>query len=102
MSVAKFTRTVSIVNPEGLHARFAILIAELARRYDACITLCKDVERVQATDVLQILSLCAEQGERLRLEATGRQAAEALDALVQLITNYSQEGQNSPAAPESE
>jgi phosphotransferase system HPr (HPr) family protein len=100
MSVAKLTRTVTIVNRQGVHARFAILIAQLVRRFDAQVTLCKDAERVQGTDVLQILSFCAaEQGEQLTLEATGPEAEAALSALVDLFANYVEENDNSSAAP---
>ena len=79
------TRTVVVTNREGIHARAAALIAELARRFDSEMLIIKDCERVKATDVLQILSLGAVQGTQLSLEAIGHDAEEALDALVQLF-----------------
>ena len=85
MSDSKTTRIVEISNVEGLHARAAIAIAALLRRFDAEVLLSKNSERVKATDVLQILSLGAGPGERLLLEATGREAVVALDALTRLI-----------------
>ena len=85
MSEAMSKRTATVRNPEGVHARAATLIAELVRKFDAKVRLIKGVEHVEATDVLQILSLGAAEGETLGLEATGPQADEALDALARLI-----------------
>ena len=85
MSDSKTTRIVEISNTEGVHARAAIAIAALVRRFDAEVLLSKNSERVKGTDVLQILSLGAAPGERLLLEATGRDAEPALQALARLI-----------------
>ena len=85
MSASKTTRIVEISNAEGVHARAAIAIAALVRRFDAEVLLSKNSERVKGTDVLQILSLGIGPGERLLLEATGRDAEPALEALARLI-----------------
>ena len=86
MSDAKAVRTVAVVNPQGLHARAATLIAETVRRFDARVVLLKGSEEADGHDVLQILSLGAAQGESLDLRAIGREAEAAVDALTQLIT----------------
>jgi len=83
----KVSRSAVVRNTEGVHARAATLIAELARRFDAQIRLTKDGEQVEATEVLQILSLGAVPGATLVIEATGRQAEEAAEALARLIEN---------------
>jgi phosphotransferase system HPr (HPr) family protein len=85
MSETKAIRTVAVSNPQGVHARAATLIAELVHRYDAKVVLIKQDDRVQGTDVLQILSLGAGQGEQLLLEATGNDAEKVLDALALLF-----------------
>ena len=85
MSETKAMRTVAVSNPQGVHARAATLIAELVHRYDAKVVLIKQNDRVQGTDVLQILSLGAGQGEQLLLEATGNDAEKVLDALALLF-----------------
>jgi phosphotransferase system HPr (HPr) family protein len=85
MSETKAIRTVAVSNPQGVHARAATLIAELVHRYDAKVVLIKQNDRVQGTDVLQILSLGAGQGEQLLLEATGNDAEKVLDALALLF-----------------
>ncbi len=85
MSEPKATRTVAVSNPQGVHARAATLIADLVRNFSAKVVLIKENDRVEATDVLQILSLGTGQGEQLLLEATGNDAEKVLDALAELF-----------------
>lgn len=92
MSESTATRTIVVTNESGIHARAATLVAELVRRFDSKVVLVKDCERVEGTDVLQILSLGAGRGNELLLEATGHDAERVLDALVQLFNdNFSEE-----------
>lgn len=85
MSQPSVTRTVTVSNPQGLHARPAFLFAQLAGRYDAEVNIVKGAERVDGKSILSILTLAAEQGTMLSLEATGPDAAEAIEALVELV-----------------
>jgi len=87
MSDIKVTRSVTITNSEGLHARAAASVAELVRRFHSRVSLVKDCERAEATEVLQLLSLGAAQGEELWLEATGHDAEEAVEALARLFAD---------------
>ena len=92
MSESTATRTIVVTNESGIHARAATLVAELVRRFDSKVVLVKDCERVEGTDVLQILSLGAGRGNELSLEATGHDAERVLNALVQLFDeNFSEE-----------
>jgi len=87
MSQVMTSRTVVVGNQAGLHARAAILIAQVARQHAAKVELIKDRQRVEATDVLQILSLGAAQGTQLVLEASGADAESALAAVAALFDN---------------
>ncbi|OHB66915.1 MAG: hypothetical protein A2V70_08750 [Planctomycetes bacterium RBG_13_63_9] len=86
-SEPKVTRTVVVNNCEGVHARAATLIAELVRRFDSRVKLANHSDRVEGTDVLQILSLGAAQGEELVIEATGHDAEKVLEALARLFAD---------------
>ncbi|MEE8450770.1 MAG: HPr family phosphocarrier protein [Thermoguttaceae bacterium] len=89
--IIRATREVAVTNEEGIHARAATLIAELVRRFDSKVEVIKDDERVESTDVLQVLSLGAAHGSKLSLEAVGGDAEEVLDALAKLISdNFSE------------
>ena len=78
-------RTVTVTNPTGLHARPAFLFAQLAGTFAANIVVIKDGERIDGKSVLSILTLAAEQGTKLKIEAVGQDAPEALEALAQLV-----------------
>lgn len=99
MGEPKAMRTVDVTNPEGIHARAATLIAELVHRFDSKVMVIKDWQRVDGTDVLQILSLGTKPGERLSFEATGGDAEDAVEALVQLFAgNFGEDQQKADEA----
>ncbi len=87
MSESKLSRRVAIRNSQGLHARPAEMFARLASQFDAAIEVVKEGQRVDAKSILHILTLGAEQGQELLIEATGPDAQDALDALAELTEN---------------
>jgi phosphocarrier protein len=78
-------RTVTVVNPLGLHARPAFLFAQLAGKFKSNIVVNKDGERVDGKSILSILTLAAAQGTQLQIEAVGHDAPAALEALALLV-----------------
>ena len=93
MCGSKATRTITVTNSDGLHARAATLVAELLRKFPAAVQIVKGTQRVDASNVLQVLSLGAAEGETLILEAAGEGADDALDALEQLFAGNFEEGE---------
>ena len=85
MSELLATRSVVVTNPEGVHARVAVAIAEAVRPGNSQVTLLKGQQRVEATDVLQIMTLAAAPGERVEIEAVGPDAVAVLDSLEPLF-----------------
>lgn len=85
MSDSTVIRNVTIVNPNGLHLRPAGLFAKLANQFDASIEIIKDGDHFDGKSALSILTLVAEQGTQLCIEATGPDAQVALDALADLV-----------------
>ncbi len=81
----KASATVRIVNERGLHARAAAKFVRLAEGFAAEITVSKDEITVPGTSILGLMMLTAGQGSALRLEASGRDAAAAIDALAELV-----------------
>ena len=86
MSDVVASRQVTIVNPQGLHARPADLFARLASRFAAKIEVVKDGQRANGKSILDILMLAAVCGSRLTIEARGGDAEEAVDALALLLS----------------
>ena len=85
MSDPALKRTVIVANQAGLHARAAVMVVTEAKKFKARILVSKGLHQVEATDVLQMMSLGAAQGEELSLEASGEDALGAMDAVEQLF-----------------
>jgi phosphocarrier protein NPr len=78
-------RTVTVANRAGLHLRAASMIVSAARKFDARVVIAKGQQEVEATDMLQVMTLGAVQGEELSLEGSGSAAQAAVDAIEQLF-----------------
>lgn len=85
MSDQKATRTVVVTDPAGVHARTAVAIAKAVRKFHSKVALCKDYQKADGTDVLQMLSLVVLCGSQVVVEATGPDAEEVLDAVEPLF-----------------
>lgn len=85
MSEVIASKTVVVPNSQGLHARPADLFVKTASRFEANVEVIKDGERVDGKSILGILTLVAEQGAQLFIEAKGHDAHDALTALVDLV-----------------
>jgi phosphocarrier protein HPr len=81
------TRTCTIVNSRGLHARAAAKFVRLAATFDAEVIVERDGARVPATSILGLMMLAAARGSDLLMEADGAEAEAALAALVALVEN---------------
>ncbi len=85
MSQKPTNRTVTVINPEGLHARPADLVVRAANQFQATIRIQKGSEQVDCKSILSLLTLGAAQGTELTLSAEGSDAQQAIDALCQLF-----------------
>jgi phosphotransferase system HPr (HPr) family protein len=85
MTAETATRTVAVTNLHGLHARPAVVIVKTVKKYDANVTICRGNQIIDASSILDLLSLGAAQGTELVLSAKGRQAEEVIEALAQLF-----------------
>jgi phosphocarrier protein len=79
------SREVVVANSQGLHARPADLLAREARKWRSRIELVVDAQRVDGKSILDVLTLAAEAGTRVVIEATGPDASDALEALGRLF-----------------
>jgi phosphocarrier protein len=78
-------RDVTIVNKKGLHARASAKFVQLAEQFDAAITVTRNNETVGGTSIMGLMMLAAAPGCSIRIEASGNQAAEAMEALCALV-----------------
>jgi phosphotransferase system HPr (HPr) family protein len=83
--------TLEVHNPSGLHARPAALFVKAAAAFRSEVrltNLSRDAERsASAKSLLGVLGLGVSCGHRLRIEAEGADAAEALDSLARLVAD---------------
>lgn len=79
------TRQVTVVNPQGFHARPAHLFVKLASSFQSQIEIIKGNEVVNGKSILDLLTLGAGNGTTLTLRANGPDAEAAVEALARLI-----------------
>jgi phosphoenolpyruvate-protein phosphotransferase/dihydroxyacetone kinase phosphotransfer subunit len=101
--VADADQTVEVVvgNEHGLHARPAARLVGLVNGFDATVTLTDlDTGRgpMDAASLSMVATLNAQQGHRLRVGASGPQAAEALAAIEELARQNFGDSAALPAA----
>jgi phosphocarrier protein len=78
-------REVTIINRQGMHARPAMQIVEIASRFGSKIRIRKGSMVVDAKSIMQVMTLEAVQGTVLVFEGEGDDAGEALGALAQVV-----------------
>lgn len=96
MSDERLAITVLVTNPDGVHARPADMISKLANRFRARISVSKGTLKIDAKSILSILTLVAEQGTELVIEAEGPDAQDALSELAELFSRNFDEGPDQP------
>jgi phosphocarrier protein len=80
-------REVEIVNTRGLHARASAKFVKCAEQFDADISVSRDGQSVPATSIMGLMMLAAQMGSTILIEASGRDAEPALDALASLVAS---------------
>jgi len=91
-------RIVTVVPEAGLHARPASKLVQTANRFDAEVSIGRadaddgssaeqgDDDLVPANSMLSVTGLNVAHGESVRVVAEGPEAADALDAIADLLT----------------
>lgn len=83
--LAAISRTVTICNPQGLHARPVMRFVDTASQFQSAITVRKGTRQVDGKNPMEMMLLEATQDTALEIVAEGPDAAEALDQLAKLI-----------------
>jgi len=85
--MTELSKELLIINKRGLHARASAKFVQTVEAYDAAITVSKDGTTVGGTSIMGLMMLAASPGCSVLIAASGNQAAEALEALDQLVAN---------------
>ena len=78
-------RVFVICNKKGLHARASAKFVQTVEKFDADVRVKRCGDCVGGTSIMGLMMLAAAPGTSITVEATGRQAAEVIDALAVLI-----------------
>ncbi len=79
------TRTVTVVNRLGLHARAAAKFVHLATSFEARVRVARDSREMDGKSIMGILLLAAARGTAVTISAEGTDEQQAVEALSRLI-----------------
>ena len=90
------SRTVTVVNELGMHARAAAKFVHLATRFQSHVRVALDTREMDGKSIMGILLLAAARGSAITISADGADAHAAVEALTALVeSGFSEEA---PAA----
>ncbi len=81
------TRTITIQNELGMHARAATKFVQLAGKFGCDVFISKDGHEVNGKSIMGVLMLVASKGSVVIVRARGDRAAEAVAGLAALIND---------------
>ena len=81
------TRTVTVVNLLGMHARAAAKFVHLAGRFAARVRVARQGREMDGKSIMGILLLAAPRGATITIQTEGDDEQAALDALVALVAS---------------
>src|SRR5690554_5821359 len=79
------SRSVTVVNRLGLHARAAARFVHLATRFDSQVRVGRDSKVMDGKSIMGILLLAAARGTSITITADGPDEQAAVDALAELV-----------------
>ncbi len=81
----EFSKKVVIVNELGLHARSAAKIAQLAQNAKSTIWVIKDREKVDASSIIDVLTLACPKGSKIELSADSQLDIDIINDIIALV-----------------
>jgi len=78
-------KDLTVINKLGIHARPAALFVKIASGYTSDIVVEKDGEMVNGKSIMGMMMLAAGPGCRIRVQATGPDAYQAVSDLESLV-----------------
>ena len=85
-------RELKICNRKGLHARASAKFVQTVEKFDADVRVMRCGETVGGTSIMGLMMLAAAPGTSITVEATGKEAAEVIEALAALVDSRFGEG----------
>lgn len=79
------SRSVTVVNQLGMHARAAAKFVHLATRFEARVRVARDGREMDGKSIMGILLLAAARGSTITITADGADEEHAVAALTALV-----------------
>ncbi len=83
---------IEIVNQLGLHARASAKLTQLAAQFKSEVWISRNGRRVNGKSIMGVMMLAAGIGSRVRVECSGADEADAMQALKNMIADKFGEG----------
>lgn len=83
----RISKKITVVNTLGIHARAAGKLSKLAQSASSNVWMISDGQMVDATSLLDILTLACAKGTTITLEIDDPSDKDVLDRLEQMITD---------------
>ena len=80
-------KTLTIKNPQGLHARPASIFVRIANKFESDVTVKKGAERVNGKSIMGLLGLAASEGSVVDIEVSGPDSEPAMKELENFLMN---------------
>ncbi|MBI1395379.1 MAG: HPr family phosphocarrier protein [Betaproteobacteria bacterium] len=80
-------RKVEIINKLGLHARASAKLTQTAGQFQSEVWLSRNGRRVNAKSIMGVMMLAAAKGSEVEVETNGPDEADAMEALIALVTD---------------
>ncbi len=81
------SKSVTISNMLGLHARAAAVFVKIANRFVSDVKIRRDETIVNGKSIMGVLMLAAAKGTQIEIITNGEDESTAMDALVELVNN---------------
>ncbi len=81
------SKDLVIVNALGLHARSAAQLAKLAAKANGTVWIEKEGEKVNASSLLEILTLACPKDTRIKISIEDQRDVETLERMAELVRN---------------
>lgn len=78
-------KSVTLTNPEGLHARPAALFVREANKFESNLDIESENRKVNGKSIIGIMSLGAFHGETITISANGPDEEEMVESLAKLL-----------------
>lgn len=96
MSSNILIKMMTINNRRGLHARASAKFVQCAERFEADVYVSRDGQKAGASSIMGLMMLAAGPGMSIEVQASGRDAQAALDAIEELVATGFGENNDPP------